>query len=57
MNIVGGTEMTPDELKAVGANLSMQHVDFMIGTSDLSIVGELPSGEKREIFKNGNFVR
>jgi len=56
MNVVGGTEMTAEQLKAAGANLSMQHVDFMIGTKDLSIMGELESGERVEIFKNGNFA-
>ncbi|MCX5773780.1 MAG: aminopeptidase [Fusobacteria bacterium] len=56
MNVVGGTEMNADQLKEAGANLSMQHVDFMIGTSDLSIDGELQSGETITIFKNGDFA-
>ena len=35
----GGQQMTKDELKAHGLNDSITHVDFMVGTPDLSIVG------------------
>jgi len=34
----------------------MIHVDFMIGTADLSIVGEDQNGKKIEIFKDGNWA-
>ena len=37
-------------------NQSETHVDFMIGTKDLSIVGEDANGKKYQIFENGNFV-
>ena len=53
--ITGGGDMSDEELKTHGLNVSSQHTDFMIGTSDLSIVGTTHSGEKIEVFKDGNF--
>lgn len=51
-----GEKMTTEEAKEFGLNDSMIHVDFMIGTSDLEIVGTSFSGKKTTIFKNGNWV-
>jgi aminopeptidase len=56
MTIDGGDKMTKEELIEHGVNDSIMHEDFMIGTADLSIVGTATSGEKVQIFKNGNFV-
>ena len=53
--IEGGAEMSEDEMRAHGLNVSAQHTDFMIGTADLSIVGTTPEGEEIAIFKDGNF--
>ena len=53
--IKGGLEMTVEELKRHGINDSKQHVDFMIGTDDLNIVGETIDGEEIVIFENGSF--
>lgn len=39
-----------------GINDSMIHVDFMIGTKDLSVVGITADNREIEIFKNGNWV-
>ncbi len=39
-----------------GINDSMIHVDFMIGTSDLSIVGVTSDGRRVQIFQNGNWA-
>ena len=47
--------MTVQELKKHGINDSKQHVDFMIGTDDLNIVGETVDGEIIPIFENGKF--
>ena len=54
--IKGGSEMSEDERKAHGLNNSITHVDFMVGTSDLSIDGITDSGETVPVFRNGNFV-
>lgn len=44
---------TNDELHAMGVNDSSIHVDFMIGSKDLSIVGTTRDGKKVQIFKDG----
>ena len=52
----GGQKMTKDELKQRGLNDSITHVDFMIGTPDLSIVGTTQEGKEVPIFVDGNFA-
>lgn len=52
----GGLEMTPEEVKKAGVNDSMIHVDFMIGTKDLSIVGVDANGKRTQIFENGEWA-
>lgn len=47
---------TNDELHAKGINDSMIHVDFMIGTDDLSIVAETVDGREVPIFKDGGWA-
>ena len=47
---------TNQEMKEMGVNDSAIHVDFMIGTADMSIVGIKKNGERFEIFKNGNWA-
>ena len=37
----------------MGVNDSSIHVDFMIGSKDLSIVGTTRDGKKVQIFKDG----
>ena len=54
--IKGGTEMSKEELKECGLNDSITHVDFMVGTADLSITGQTWDGREVPIFVNGNFV-
>ena len=51
----GSADMTKEELRARGLNDSITHVDFMIGTPDLSIVGTTHDGREIEVFKDGNF--
>ena len=52
----GGQRMSKDELKKRGLNDSITHVDFMIGTPDLSIVGTTREGKEVPIFVDGNFA-
>lgn len=47
---------TEDEIKAVDLNVSMIHVDFMIGSEDLNITAQTYDGRTVEIFKNGNWA-
>lgn len=51
-----GVNMSKEELLEVGVNQSNEHTDFMIGTSDLKIVGTTSSSEEVLIFENGNFA-
>ena len=37
-------------------NQSFTHVDFMVGTSDLSIEATLKNGEKIFVFKDGKYT-
>lgn len=52
----GGSNMNEEELKKSGANISLTHVDFMLGSSDLDITGETRDGEVVHIFKDGNWA-
>ena len=54
--IRGAEDMSEAELKAHGVNQSMAHVDFMIGTPDLSITGTTHSGEEIPVFVDGDFA-
>ncbi len=47
---------TLEELHEMGINDSMIHVDFMIGTDDLSVVAVTESGEHVQIFENGDWA-
>lgn len=55
-NIQGGTEMTVEEKIASGLNDSNVHVDFMIGSRDLTIYGIFEDGSKELVFENGNWA-
>ena len=45
-----------EECEKLGINSSMIHVDFMIGSKDLSIVGVTKEGKRVQIFKDGNWA-
>ncbi len=48
--------MTEEEKMLNGMNSSQVHVDFMIGSAHLDIVGELSDGTKEPVFRSGNWV-
>ena len=54
--LVGGTEMNDEELAKNEVNTSLTHVDFMVGTEDLDIVGITENNDSIQIFKNGNWA-
>ena len=56
MNIVGGTEAKEEDLIPLGYNKSIVHVDFMIGSKDLSIIGIKEDGSEVVVFKDGDFA-
>lgn len=51
-----GLSLNDDELLAHGINVSKNHVDFMIGTKDLNIIGTTKDNKEIPIFVNGNFA-
>ena len=53
--IEGGTEMDENALKSAGLNVSATHVDFMVGTEDLSITGIMADGTEIPVFQNGDW--
>lgn len=54
--IKNGLQMTKEQLIEKGINDSLTHVDFMIGTSDLKIIGKTKKGDIVDIFIDGNFA-
>ena len=54
--VEGGSEMSDEELAAVGANDSLVHVDFMVGEGTTNIVGITKDGREVQIFKDGNWA-
>ena len=48
--------LSNEEAKEKGINDSMIHVDFMVGTKDLNIVGEDAKGNRHQIFKDGEWA-
>ncbi|WKB37363.1 aminopeptidase [Terrilactibacillus sp. S3-3] len=55
-NLKNGRGMNSEELEAHGANTSLTHIDFMIGSAELSIDGETADGETIAIFRGGNWA-
>lgn len=55
-NLKGYETMSDEEFKDIPFNNSLTHVDFMIGTKDLNIVGYDHNGVAHQIFKDGNFA-
>ncbi len=55
--IVGFEEKSLEECRALGINDSMIHVDFMIGTGDMSIDAITRDGRTVPVFRNGNWAK
>lgn len=54
--VKGGENMDSVTLIKAGANDSVLHEDFMIGSADLSVIGVKENGEKIVVMENGNFA-
>ena len=52
----GFENLTDEQCKERGINDSMIHVDFMIGSRDMSIVGITKDGKRVQIFKDGTWA-
>ena len=56
-SVSGGQDMSQEQLIALGLNDSILHVDFMVGTPDLTIIGTTDNGKEIPVFENGNFSK
>ena len=54
--IRGYENMSNEEIKELGVNDSIIHVDFMVGSKELNVTGYTKDGQKVEIFRNGNWA-
>ncbi|WP_179395703.1 aminopeptidase [Lacticaseibacillus absianus] len=54
--LVGGTEMTTEELTAAGLNDADTHVDFMMGSAQMDVDGVTADGRIVPIFRNGDWA-
>lgn len=55
--IKNGVDLNDQNLEEIGFNKSDGHVDFMIGTKDLQIIGKTIDDKEIIIFENGNFSK
>jgi aminopeptidase len=51
-----GENLSEKELEEAGANDSLTHVDFMIGSKDMQIIGIDNNGDETIVFKDGNWA-
>lgn len=55
-SIENGTAMNPLQLQKAGLNVSNTHVDFMVGSAQMSIDGITKAGEIVPVFRHGNWA-
>jgi aminopeptidase len=55
-SIQGSEGKSEEELRAMGVNDALVHVDFMVGSDDLSIVGIEQDGSEFPVFVDGKFA-
>ena len=54
--IQGGPDMDEAGLLAAGANVSMTHIDFVLGSAELRVTGETADGDRITIMDAGEFA-
>jgi aminopeptidase len=54
--LTGGEELTDDEFIAAGGNLSLSHVDFMIGSPQMDIDGITADGTREAVMRQGEWA-
>ncbi len=54
--VQGGSQLSPQELAAKGANSSLIHIDWMIGSSEVDVDGINPSGQSEPLMRGGEWV-
>ena len=54
--IEGFLDKSDEEIRALGVNDSVIHVDFMVGSEDLNITGYRADGTSEPVFRNGTWA-
>ena len=54
--LIGGEKMTDEELAALGANSSLIHVDWMIGTAAMDVDGITAGGVAEPLMRGGDWA-
>ena len=55
-NLAGSADMTDEELAAAGVNISLIHVDFMIGSAEMDVDGIRADGVAEPVMRGGEWV-
>jgi len=54
--LTGGTELNDEEFIAAGGNVSLNHVDFMIGSPNMDIDGITRDGQHEPVMRQGEWA-
>jgi aminopeptidase len=54
--LAGGEELSDDEFVSAGGNVSLNHVDFMIGSPKMDIDGVKPGGSHEPVMRQGEWA-
>lgn len=54
--LIGGEELTEEEFATAGGNTSLNHVDFMIGSSQMDIDGITQDGARDPVMRSGEWA-
>lgn len=55
-SVENGTNMSKEELRAIGGNDSMIHVDFMIGSAEMDVDGIRADGSAEPVMRSGEWA-
>ena len=56
VGLKGGTTMTDEEFNAAGGNLSIGHLDIMIGSGEIDVDGITGDGGAEPLMRSGEWV-
>ena len=54
--LIGGEELTDEEFMSAGGNISLNHVDFMIGSGKMDIDGIKDDGRREPVMRSGEWA-
>jgi aminopeptidase len=54
--LIGGEELSDEEFMAAGGNISLNHVDFMIGSPQMDIDGTKEDGTREPVMRSGEWA-